>query len=198
MTRSKYWFLLFFPLLSFSMTIAGQELDLREANVTGATFEQIDTMTYRFNVTLYHDDDGEEGYADFWIVETLNRTELGRRTLTHAHGTQEFARSGSIIIPKSIEIVVVRGHDQTHRFGGQAILINIRTGELEVIDQGSEPMDFSERTKILPQTTPSSTTRDDKSTSGFKIVSLLLGTFVMVMVVGGKRMNSDERINDGN
>lgn len=198
MTRSKYWFLLFIPLLSFSMTIAVQELDLREANVTEVSFVQIDPMTYRFNITLYHDDDGEEGYANFWVIETLNRTELGKRILTHPHGTQEFSRSGSIIIPENIDIVVVRGYDQTHGFGGQAIIINIRTGDLEVINQGSEPMDFSDRTVIIPQTTQSITMKDDGIIPGFEIMSMLLSMFVVVMVVCRKRKNSDERINDGN
>ncbi|MHA2247112.1 MAG: hypothetical protein ACXADY_19360 [Candidatus Hodarchaeales archaeon] len=198
MPYSRYWFLLFFLLLSFSTTIAAPELDLREANVMGVKLEQIDTITYRFNVTLFHDDDGEEGYADFWIVETLNGTELGKRLLTHAHGSQEFARSGTIIIPESNEIVVIRGHDQTHGFGGQAILINLQSGKLEIVVQGDEPMDFSNRTIILPQTTPFTTMRDVGSISGFEIVPLLMSTFVVVMIVIRKRKNSDERINDGN
>ncbi len=197
MTRSKYCFLLFFLLLSPSTTIAGLELDIKEANVTGVTFEQIDLMTFRFNVTLYHDDDGEEGYANFWVVETLNRTELGRRILTHAHGSQEFSRSGSIIIPEDIEIVVVRGHDQTHGFGGQAILVNLRKGELEVINQGSDPIDFSDRTSIIPNTSQSIPTIDSKSSPGIEIVTLILSILVLEANTFRKRKKSGEKTYNG-
>ena len=44
-------------------TTATPALDLREANVTGVTVAE-GSGGYRFDVTLYHDDDGEEGYAD--------------------------------------------------------------------------------------------------------------------------------------
>ena len=144
----------FFPsLLVIFLSIASftnSGLDLREANVTNVTFEKINSTTYSFDVTLYHDDDGEEGYANFWVVETLNGTELGRRILTHAHGTQEFTRSEIITIPEDFTLVVVRGHDQTHGFGGQVIIIDLITSELEKVDQGAERLDFSERTTIIP------------------------------------------------
>jgi hypothetical protein len=47
------------------------DLDLREANVVDVAFEG-SGGSYRFDVTLYHDDDGESGYADWWQVETLD------------------------------------------------------------------------------------------------------------------------------
>ncbi|UCG01940.1 MAG: hypothetical protein JSW11_20365 [Candidatus Heimdallarchaeota archaeon] len=172
------------------MTIADSELDLREANVTGVTFEQIDSVTYRFNVTLFHDDDGEAGYADFWVIETLNGTELGRRILTHPHGTQEFSRSGLIMIPGGIDIVVVRGHDQIHGFGGRAIIINIRTDEFEVVDQGSELMDFSDKTRIIPSTS----TPNDKRSSGFQIFFSIL---VLKALSYRKREKIGDRSNNG-
>ena len=48
------------------------DLDLREANVTGVELEARDDDTYRVSVTLIHDDDGEDGYANWWQVETLD------------------------------------------------------------------------------------------------------------------------------
>ena len=48
------------------------DLDLREANVTGVELEARDGGAYRFAVTLIHDDDGEDGYANWWQVETLD------------------------------------------------------------------------------------------------------------------------------
>ncbi|MEF8853286.1 MAG: hypothetical protein V5A28_12860, partial [Haloarculaceae archaeon] len=67
------------------------DLDLREANVVGVAFAGGDG-TYDFDVTLYHDDDGEDGYANWWQVESLDGAQLGRRTLLHAHSTDPFTR----------------------------------------------------------------------------------------------------------
>jgi len=121
------------------------DLDLREANVTAVDFESSGGGGYRFSVTLIHDDDGESGYANWWQVETLEGEQLGRRTLLHAHGTREFTRSETIDIPEGTTRVVVRGHDETHGYGGQAMIINVDTGDMERVGQGSEPNHFSER-----------------------------------------------------
>ncbi|ERH07048.1 MAG: hypothetical protein J07HN4v3_02677 [Halonotius sp. J07HN4] len=49
-------------------------LDLREANVVGVTVDDSGSAT-DFAVELRHDDAGEEGYADWWQVETLDGTQ---------------------------------------------------------------------------------------------------------------------------
>lgn len=133
--------LLFLPLV---VAAESGELDLREANVTAVSFRKTGD-TYRFDVTLIHDDEGESGYANWWQVETLSGEQLGRRTLLHPHGTREFTRSEMIRVPADIEEVVVRGHDQTHGYGGQAMIVNLRRGESEAVRQGPEPTDFSDR-----------------------------------------------------
>lgn len=119
-------------LLLFSVPGAAaqqSEPDLREANVMEVEYQESGENSYRFDVTLYHDDDGEEGYANWWQVETLGGKKLGRRELAHPHGTREFTRSESINIPSSTEYVVVRGHDQTHGYGGLAMVVNLKTWE---------------------------------------------------------------------
>jgi hypothetical protein len=117
-------------------------LDLREANVVGVELDATDG-SYRFSVTLYHDDDGEDGYADWWQVETLDGDRLGRRTLLHAHSTAPFTRSETIRVPDGVTHVVVRGHDQTHGYGGQAMVVAVGTGATEAVRQGTEPRDLS-------------------------------------------------------
>ena len=112
------------------------ELDLREANVVDLSFEA-DGRTYTFDVSLHHDDDGEDGYANWWQVERLDGTRLGRRDLLHAHSQQPFTRSERIDIPDSVACVVVRGHDQTHGYGGRAAVLALDTGETTFVDQGS-------------------------------------------------------------
>jgi hypothetical protein len=120
------------------------DLDLREANVTAVQAADRGGGSLGFDVTLIHDDDGEDGYANWWQVETLQGEQLGRRELLHAHGTREFTRSQTIEIPAGVAWVVVRGHDQTHGYGGRAAVYSVETGETVFVDQGSKPEEFSD------------------------------------------------------
>ncbi|MEF8882570.1 MAG: hypothetical protein V5A34_08625 [Halapricum sp.] len=119
-------------------TSRADDLDLREANVVAVAIETEEDGSYLFEVTLYHDDDGEDGYADWWQVERLDGTQLGRRTLRHAHSTAPFTRSTTVEIPDDIDRVVVRGHDQEHDYGGQAAVVSLDDGETQFIRQGSQ------------------------------------------------------------
>jgi len=119
------------------------ELDLREANVVGVE-ATVQETAYEFAVEQYHDDDGEDGYADWWQVEQLDGTQLGRRELLHAHSTEPFERSETIEIPADVGCVVVRGHDQTHGYGGQAMLFTLESGATRTVDQGREPDVFAD------------------------------------------------------
>ena len=119
----------------------GASLNLREANVVGVEFRR-QGGEYQFDVTLHHDDDGEEGYANWWQVERLDGTRLGRRDLLHAHSRQPFTRSESVEVPSETSCVVVRGHDQTHGYGGQAMLLHLDSGGRRTVEQGSEVQSF--------------------------------------------------------
>jgi len=119
------------------------DLDLREANVTAVGISATDSGT-RFDVTLHHDDDGEDGYANRWTVETLADEELGRRELAHPHCTCEFTRSETVSIPDDVECVVVRGHDRTHEYGGRCAIVTPSTGDVTFVDQGEERMDLAD------------------------------------------------------
>jgi len=127
-----------------STTTDSEELDLREANVVGVEIADEDGSDYRFDVTLYHDDDGEDGYANWWQVETLDGDQLGRRDLLHAHSTAPFTRSETIAVPDDVACVIVRGHDQTHGYGGQAITVAVPGGETRTVKQGSERQTVAE------------------------------------------------------
>jgi len=116
----------------------GTDLDLREANVVAVEFEAGEGGEYRFDVTLLHDDEGEDGYANWWQVETTDGERLGRRELLHAHGTREFTRSETIAVPEGVTRVVVRGHDQTHGYGGQAMVVDLTSRETRAVRQGAE------------------------------------------------------------
>ncbi|MFD1562360.1 hypothetical protein ACFR99_02080 [Haloarchaeobius amylolyticus] len=116
----------------------GADLDLREANVVDVAVDGGDG-TYTFDVMLHHDDDGEDGYANWWQVERLEGVQLGRRDLRHAHSQQPFTRSATIEIPDDVTCVVVRGHDQVHGYGGRAMVVTLESGASRSVDQGSEP-----------------------------------------------------------
>lgn len=107
---------------------APSQLDLRYANVTEVAFEALGQNLYRFDVTLYHDDEGEAPqFADAWQVETLDGEILGVRELLHSHGTQPFTRSHTIEVPPEVQRVIVRGHDMVHGYGGQAMEVDMVT-----------------------------------------------------------------------
>lgn len=119
------------------------ELDLREANVVDVSVEGGDG-SYDVSVALHHDDEGEPGYANWWQVEALDGDQFGRRNLSHAHGTTEFTRSTTVDVPADQPCVVVRGHDQTHGYGGQAMLLSLDAESVVPKRQGSDPQSFTE------------------------------------------------------
>jgi hypothetical protein len=41
-------------------------------------------------------------------------------------------------IPENVTRVIIRGHDQTHGYGGRAVVLNLETGEIRAVDQGSD------------------------------------------------------------
>jgi hypothetical protein len=112
-------------------------LDLREANVVGVETMPTDDG-YRFAVTLHHDDEGEPGYANWWQVERRDGTRLGRRDLRHPHDSQPFTRDATVSVPSDVSCVVVRGHDQTHGYGGRAMLVTPETGATRRVEQGTD------------------------------------------------------------
>jgi len=111
-------------------------IDLREANVTAVALDGAPGTDARFHVTLYPDDVGEDGFANWWQVEAVDRSRLGRHELFHAHGTTPFTRSTTIAMPEEQECVFIPGHDQTHDYGGRAVLGNLRTGATKGVLQG--------------------------------------------------------------
>ncbi len=112
------------------------DLDLREANVLEVEFESLGDRSYRFDVTLLHDDDGEApSFADKWQVWDTRGNLLGERVLAHSHGTQPFTRSATIEIPEGVSVVLVRGHDMQHGHGGQSMRVDIESGQMSLYEE---------------------------------------------------------------
>ena len=110
-------FLLFFTVCStlFSGSVRGGEAEVVDvvATSTGAG-------SFRFDVTVRHDDAGWDHYADRWEVVAPDGSVLGTRVLLHPHvEEQPFTRSlTGVAVPADIETVTVRARDSQHGWGG--------------------------------------------------------------------------------
>lgn len=119
-------FLLFAPVFTLLLifitgtAIAGEaDVVAVEATQTGAT--------YRFDVTLRHDDDSWEHYANRWEILAPDGSILATRVLAHPHiNEQPFTRSLSgVKIPAGTNQVKIRAHDSVHAFGGETIVVDL-------------------------------------------------------------------------
>lgn len=98
-----------------------------EADVVGVEARQESDGTWRFSVTVRHDDTGWDHYADRWQVETPEGRVLGTRVLLHPHeAEQPFTRAlGGVVIPPEVTEVIVRAHDSVHGDGGRTMRVRL-------------------------------------------------------------------------
>lgn len=98
-----------------------------EADVVKVDVNQVNSTTYRFNVTVLHNDTGWEHYVNKWDIVDFKGNILGTRILYHPHvDEQPFTRSLSdVFIPENIKTVTVRAHDLIHGYGGQEITLEL-------------------------------------------------------------------------
>ncbi len=91
-----------------------------EADVVKVSVERARDDSFRFHVTLRHNDEGWDHYADAWEVTDAHGKVFATRVLAHPHvNEQPFTRSMSgINIPEGIKTVIVRAHDKIHAYGG--------------------------------------------------------------------------------
>ncbi|MFB6169084.1 MAG: hypothetical protein ABEJ43_09595 [Haloferacaceae archaeon] len=115
-------------------------LDLREADVLAVGVGG-QSGGRRLSVTLRYDDEGEDEYANWWAVEALDGAEPGRREPLHARGTAPFTRSATVETGTRA-CVVVRGHDQSHGYGGQAALVTLDSGQVRFVRRGPDRRSF--------------------------------------------------------
>lgn len=83
--------------------------------------------TWRFSVTLEHDDEGWDHYANRWDVVGPDGTVYGERVLAHPHvDEQPFTRSLSgVAIPDGVSRVIIRGNDNVHELGGKELTVDL-------------------------------------------------------------------------
>jgi len=80
-----------------------------------------------FTVTLEHNDQGWQHYANQWDVMTQDDELLGSRVLYHPHvNEQPFTRSLSgVVIPEGVSQVKIRASDLEHGYSKQEFLVDI-------------------------------------------------------------------------
>lgn len=114
-------------MLSVFLILGGVTASAGEVAVVNAKAVKSGKNTYRFDVTLRHDDEGWQHYADNWEVLSLKGNVLGKRILLHPHvNEQPFTRSlGGVFIPEGIKTILIRGHDKVHKNGGKELKLEL-------------------------------------------------------------------------
>lgn len=87
---------------------------------------------YRFSVTVRHNDEGWDHYADEWQVYNPETGEVyGTRELLHPHDNEQpFTRSLSgVEIPDDRTVVAVRAKCNVHGYGGREVVVDLTTSE---------------------------------------------------------------------
>ncbi len=98
-----------------------------EVAVVAGDADQQSDGKWRFSVTLLHEDEGWDHYANRWDVVGADGTVYGERVLAHPHeNEQPFTRSLSgVVIPKDVESVTLRGNDSVHGLGGKELVVEL-------------------------------------------------------------------------
>jgi hypothetical protein len=83
---------------------------------------------WRFEVTVRHNDEGWNHYADLWqAVAHESGSAIAERVLAHPHETEQpFTRSlGGIEIPEGTSAVTIRARCNVHGYGGREVLVDL-------------------------------------------------------------------------
>ena len=98
-----------------------------EADVVKVAVKRGTDGSYRFDVTVAHDDGGWAHYANKWEVIGVDGAVLATRVLAHPHvHEQPFTRSlGGVTIPDGVTTVTVRAGDSVHGLGGKEIVVSL-------------------------------------------------------------------------
>ena len=107
---------------ALAVPAAAGEADVVEAKATKTG------TTWRFDVTVRHNDKGWDHYGDAWRVLAPDGTVLGTRTLYHPHvDEQPFTRSlAGVAVPSGINTVTIEARDSVHGWGGKTIKVDLK------------------------------------------------------------------------
>ncbi|WP_420549920.1 hypothetical protein [Curvivirga sp.] len=99
-----------------------------EVKIENVVLKPTGENSYRFSVTVSHNDTGWDHYADEWQVIDAEGNILGTRILAHPHvNEQPFTRSsGSIAIPTHLEKVYIRAKDNVHGWAKEQFEVKLK------------------------------------------------------------------------
>ncbi len=126
------WLMCTLCLLPALPVSAEQKENLDYAQVTSVRAVEQGSGLWRFDVTLRHNDEGWDHYADAWqVVRPSDGEVLGERVLAHPHvNEQPFTRSLSgVSIPQGLSIVTIRAKCNVHGFGGREVSVDLGRGK---------------------------------------------------------------------
>jgi hypothetical protein len=123
------WLICTLFLMPALVLLAEQRENLDYAQVIKVRASQQEKGLWRFDVTLRHNDEGWDHYADVWqVVRPSDGEVLGERVLAHPHEhEQPFTRSlSSVSIPQGLTIVTIRAKCNVHGFGGREVSVDLK------------------------------------------------------------------------
>ena len=117
-------------LLLFSSMVYANEVEIVDVKAT-----QQKDKSWRFDVTLKHNDQGWDHYANEWQVLAPDNKILGTRTLYHPHvNEQPFTRSlNGVEIPAGIKAVHIIAKDTLHGLSTKVVEINLDTQKIQTL-----------------------------------------------------------------
>jgi len=130
-TKTKTACAVFLFLSAALATVYGQEYEthLDYAQVREVRATEGRNGTWRFDLTVEHNDTGWDHYADAWqVLDAETGRVLGERTLLHPHVNEmPFTRSLSgVEIPDDVAAVRVRARCNVHGYGGREVVVELR------------------------------------------------------------------------
>ncbi len=119
-------------LVSFCLTIFSTASHANEVEIVDVKAHQSSDKSWSFAVTLKHNDEGWDHYANEWQVIAPDNKILATRTLYHPHvNEQPFTRNTSgVKIPDDMETVRVIAKDTVHGLSKKAMEVNLKSKKL--------------------------------------------------------------------
>ena len=121
--------------ISMLFVFGSQITIANEVDILDVKANQSNNKTWSFSVTLKHNDEGWDHYANEWQVLAPDSKILATRTLYHPHvNEQPFTRGTSgVEIPKEITTVYVIAKDTVHGLSSKAVEVDLKTSAIKVI-----------------------------------------------------------------
>lgn len=119
-------------LLFFSST---QITTANEVDIVNVKANKSSDNTWSFAVSLKHDDEGWDHYANEWQVLAPNSKILATRTLYHPHvNEQPFTRGTSgVKIPTEMTTVYIIAKDTVHGLSSKVAEVDLKTSSIKTI-----------------------------------------------------------------